>query len=167
MKKLSLVLLGALAISGQVAAQTCATPLPIYSNPAGAGQPQDGPYTGDTCTATNSLGTYGGTGSPQNEIVYTFVAQNAAATLALTATGGFSGTTASVLLLPACAANADPIAFGVPGTPMQVTGLTNGQTYAVVVTADPGGSAAGCGQYSLLVQEPGVLPVALQKFSVE
>lgn len=159
MRKLTLILLGALAVSGQTVAQTCATPLPLYSPPA------QGPYTGDTCTAANSLATYGGTGSPQTEIVYSFVAQNANATLSLAAIGGFAGTTASMLMLPVCAANADPIAFGVPGTPMTVSGLTNGQSYFVVVTADPGGPALGCGQYSLSVN--GIVPVALQAFSVE
>jgi hypothetical protein len=163
MKKLSLILLGALAVSGQVAAQTCASPLPIFSNP-----PVSTAYTGDTCTATNTLPGYGGVGSTQNEIVYSFVAQNANAQISIAATGGFSGTTAGVFLLPSCnSATADPIAFGTPSGAMTVSGLTNGQTYYVAVTADPGGAPAGCGQYSVTVNNGGILPVALQKFSVE
>ncbi len=145
---------------GQVAAQTCANPLPIVSNAT---------RTGDTCTATNSLPSYGGTTSAQTEVIYSFVAGPTPPTygdLTITATGGFAGTTAAVFLLPACTASTDPIAFGIPGTPLSVSGagLTAGQTYYVVVTADPGDDATGCGQFSV---SSGYLPVSLQKFSVD
>ncbi|WP_313913030.1 hypothetical protein [Tahibacter sp.] len=145
---------------GQAAAQTCANPLPIVSNV---------PVSGDTCTAANSLPSYGGTTSAQNEIVYSFVAGPTPPTygdLLIAQTGGFAGSAGGVFLLPACTASTDPIAFGVVGAPLSVStsGITPGQTYYVVVTADPGGPAAGCGQFTIT---PGYLPVSLQKFSVE
>ena len=148
------------ATSGTAFAQTCASPLPITS--------QGGPHgvvSGDTCTATNTLPSYGGTTSPQNEIVYSFVAQSANAQISIVQNGGFAGSTGAVFLLPACTASTDPIAFGFPGSPMVVNGLTNGQTYYVVATADPGGPNAGCGQFTATVT--GTLPVELKKFSVD
>ena len=98
MKNALITLAGALALglSFQVAAQTCASPLPITSE----GGPH-GVVNGDLCTATNSLPTYGGTSSPQNEIVYSFVAQgaNATITLAQGAEGTWGGQSAGVLLM--------------------------------------------------------------------
>jgi hypothetical protein len=121
---------------------------------------------GDTCMATNSLASYGGTPSPQNEIIYSFVAQNANSMLYIAPTGGFAGTTVGVFLMPSpCSSSTDPIAVGAPGFPMSVASLTNGNTYYVIVTADPAGTALGCGQYSLTVQGP--LPVELSRFSVD
>lgn len=137
-------------------AQNCVSPLPIH-NYLG--------YTGDTCTAGNPLPTYGGTGSPQNEVIYSFFAEYADAIFYIAATGGYAGSTAAVFLLPACTPSTDPIAFGAPGVPMPVSGLTDGQTYYVIVTADPGGPNAGCGQYALGISGP--LPVSLQAFSIE
>lgn len=154
---LALAMIGGLAVAGQVFAQDCATPFPLRSNQSN--------YLGDTCTAGNPLPTYGGTGSPQNEIVYSFVALNANASISIDAVGGYAGTTAAIFLLPACTASTDPIAFGAPGVPMVINGMTDGQTYYVVATADPGGPNNGCGQYRLSVTGP--VPVALQNFSVE
>lgn len=158
---LILAVAGVLALfGGQVAAQTCASPLPIASNQS---------LLGDTCTATNSLPSYGGTTSTQNEIVYSFVAGPTPPTygnITITPTGGFAGSAAGVFLLPTCSAATDPTAFGVQGTPMilSTAGLVVGQTYYLVVTADPGGPAAGCGQFNI---GSGYLPVSLQKFSVD
>jgi len=151
-------LLGAaLAVTaGAVSAQDCATPLPIHFNQTG--------MTGDTCAAGNPLPTYGGTGSPQNEVVYSFVAFDANATVAIAATGGYAGTTAALFLLPACTPATDPIQFGAPGADMPINGLTNGSTYFVIVTADPGGPNAGCGQYTLSAIGT---PVSLQGFSID
>jgi hypothetical protein len=153
----------ALGLSVQVAAQTCASPLPITS--------QGGPHavvSGDLCTASNSLPGYGGTPSPQNEIVYSFVAQGANATIALAqgAEGTWGGQSAGVFLMPSpCSSSTDPIQLGFPGAPMQVSGLTDGATYYVIVTADPGAPAATCGTFTATVT--GTLPVSLQNFSVE
>jgi hypothetical protein len=145
-----------LALSaGSAFAQTCATPLPIASNSA---------RSGDTCTATNSLPGYGGVPSPQTEIVYSFVAQAANATISLAQTGTAFG--ATMFLMPSpCSSSTDPIAFGDFTTPMAVNGLTNGQTYYVIITADPGGPASGCGPFTATVA--GILPVELQNFSVD
>jgi len=149
------------ATSGTVLAQTCASPLPITSQ-GGA----HGVVSGDTCTATNSLPAYGSTGSPQNEIIYSFVAQGANATISIAQTGGFSGSSASVFLMPSpCSSSTDAISLGAPGSPMPVSGLTNGATYYVIVTADPGGPNNGCGQFTASVT--GTLPVELKKFSVD
>jgi hypothetical protein len=164
MKNALLSLAGAcaLAVSFQVAAQDCATPLPITSD--------TGPHAvvnGDLCTATNSLPTYGGTASPQNEIVYSFTAQGANATIALTqgAEGTWSGQSAGIFLMPSpCSSSTDPIALGFPGTDMAVNGLTDGSQYFVIVTADPGSAAATCGTFTATVT--GTLPVTLQSFTV-
>ena len=64
-----------------------------------------------------------------------------------------------------CNAATDPIALGQAGTPMAVNGLTDGQTYFVIATADPGGPNNACGAYTVDVH--GTLPVQLQKFSVQ
>jgi len=138
-----------------VSAQDCVSPIPLR---------QDQGTTGDTCTAGNPLPTYGGTGSPQNDVVYSFVATDPFnASVTIDATGGYAGTTAAIFLLPTCTPATDPIAFGAPGAGMLVSGLTGGQTYYVIVTADPGGPNAGCGQYTLFA----TVPVTLQSFSVE
>lgn len=145
----------ALAFGANAMAQTCASPLPIQSNSA---------VSGDTCTAENSLPGYGGTPSPQREIVYSFVAQSANATIAIAETGAAFG--AGIFLMPSpCSVATDPTALGFPGSPMPVNGLTNGQTYYVIVTADPGGPADACGPFTATVT--GILPVELQSFSVD
>lgn len=75
-------------------AQDCATPLRIHSNEQG--------ITGDTCAAGNPLPTYGGTGSPQNDIVYSYINFDGLADVSIAATGGYAGTTAALFTLPAC-----------------------------------------------------------------
>lgn len=163
MMKKSLLAIGVVALSVMSAAsyaQTCASPLPITS--------QGGPHdivTADTCTATNELPTYGGTTSAQNEVIYSFVAQSANATIAIAQNSGFASSSAAIYLLPACTASTDPIAFGFPGTAMTVSGLTNGSTYYVVATADPGSAAGSCGNFTATVT--GTLPVTLKKYSVD
>jgi len=151
------ILLVVLAIAaGSAFAQDCAAPLPLMSGSLT-------PVAGDTCTAGNPLPTFGGTGSPQNDVVYSFVASDTPGIFSITATGGYAGTTAAIFLLPTCTPATDPIAFGAPGADMLVSRLTGGQTYYVIVTADPGGPNAGCGQYDLFA----TYPVTLQSFSVE
>lgn len=143
-------------------AQDCANPLPITS--------QGGPHehvAGNLCTASNSLPTMGGTPSPGNDLVYSFVAQGASASInfAIGSEATWGGQTAGIFLLPSCSVGTDPIQFGFPGTPMQVSGLTDGQTYYVVVTPDPAAPAATCGTFTADVT--GTLPVTLKNFSVE
>jgi hypothetical protein len=152
MKKIALGV-SLLALSaGSVFAQTCAAPLPIAA----------GAFAGDTCTAANTLPSYGGTVSPQNEVIYSFVAQNANGTI--TISGAIPG--GAVFLMPSpCSSSTDPIDFGFVGTPLTLEGLTNGQTYYVIVTSDPGGPNTACGAYSLAVTP--TLPVELQNFSVD
>jgi hypothetical protein len=144
-----------LAFGANAFAQTCASPLPILSDSVAAG---------DTCTAGNDLPGYGSIGSPQNEIIYSFVAQGANANVALAHTGAPFGATMFVMPSP-CSLSTDPIAFGDFTTPMAVNGLTDGQTYYLIVTADPGGPANACGAFTATVT--GTLPVELQSFSVD
>lgn len=146
-----------LGLSAQAFAQTCASPLPITS-----GGTPNGTRSGNLCTATNTLPGYGGVPSPQAEVVYSFVAQSANATITV-AMNSFGGT---VVLMPSpCSSSTDITAAGNAGNPMVVSGLTNGATYYVIMTADPGGPPAACGPYTLTVA--GTLPVSLQGFSVE
>ena len=157
---LSLTAIAALGVSAVSFAQTCASPLPISS-----GGTPNGTVNGNLCTATNSLPTYGGISSQQNEIVYSFVAQSAAATISIAETGGGTFTGVVYLMPSPCSLSTDPIAFGFNGAPMVVGGLTNGATYYVIATADPGGAPAACGTFTATVT--GTLPVSLQGFSVE
>ena len=154
---LALAVVGGIAFGGQAFAQDCASPIQIHSDEHGV--------TGDTCAAGNPLPSYGGVGSPQNEIIYSFVAQSANATITIAQTGGYAGSSALAVLLPACTPSTDLIQFGAPGSPMPVSGLTDGQTYYIAVTADPGGPNDGCGAYTIDVD--GTLPVSLQSFSVD
>ncbi len=166
MKKtlLSLASVLALGISFQAAAQTCATPLSI-TDPTGP----NSVVNGNLCTASNSLPGYGATPSPQNEIVYSFTYNNNASgqiAVAQGPEGTWGGQSVGVLLMPSpCSTATDPINLGFPGTPMVISGLTNGSTYYVIFTADPGAPAATCGTYTGTVT--GTLPVQLQGFSVE
>ena len=161
---ISLACVLTLGLSVQVAAQTCASPLPI-SDPTGP----NSVIAGDLCTASNSLPAYGGTVSPQNDIVYSFTYNNnSSGTVTVTqgAEGTWAGGTAAVFLMPSpCSTSTDPTAFGFPGTPMAVSGLTNGSVYYMIFTSDPGGSATACGTFGLTVS--GTLPVSLKGFSVE
>jgi hypothetical protein len=140
--------------AGSAFAQTCASPLPIAG----------GVFNGDTCTAANTLPSYGGTVSPQREVIYSFVAQGANGTIDIT--GAIPG--GAVFLMPSpCSSSTDPIDFGFQGVPLTLSdsGTVNGQTYYVIVTTDPGGPNDACGAYTLTVTP--TLPVELQNFSVD
>lgn len=138
-------------------AQDCTSPIVIHNETG---------ITGDTCTAGNPLPTYGGTGSPQNEVVYSFVYQGSYAVFSIAPTGGYEGSTPMIFLLPACTPSTDPIGFGAPGVNLSATDqdLTQGVTYFLVATADPGGPNDACGQYSLFYF---TTPVTLQSFSID
>jgi hypothetical protein len=126
-------------------AQTCATPIAMANKSTLAGNTCSAPKG----TGANSLAAYGGTPSPQNEVVYSFVAQDASTNIAIADDGKFG---AAVFLMPGpCGTSTDPVALGYAGTPMVATGLTKGQTYYVIVAADPSGKAAACGAYSLTI----------------
>ncbi len=129
----------------QAGAQTCAAPLPLM---AGLWA-----NAGDTCTASNPLPNLGGIFvSTQNDIVYSYVATGAEK-FTIINSGGFAGSDATVLLLPQCTQTASLLAYGMPGLPMDTSGVTTpGNTYFVVVTGDPGGTPNGCGQYHMTVQ---------------
>lgn len=150
----------ALAFGANAMAQpgTCADPLPITSNSV---------VSGDLCTASNTLPVYGGVPSPQREIIYSFVANGADATLELTHTGAPFGGTMFVMPSP-CSLSTDPISLGDFGTPMPVgpgQGINDGETYYIIVTADPGGDPDACGPFQVTVN--GTLPVELESFTVE
>lgn len=155
MKKLAIGLTVLVFGAGNALAETCAAPIPIQS---------DSVVNGDTCAAANTLPGYGGISSPQSEIVYSFVAQSANATISLAETGAPFG--ATVVLMPTpCSSSTDIIEAGDFSTPMNVSGLTDGATYYVIITSDPGGPASACGTFSATVA--GTLPVELQSFSVD
>ena len=144
--------------SSAVFAQSCAAPLPIYSD--GTTDPVD------TCTANNEIPGFGGLGGGQhNDVVYSFVAQDANATIS--ATSDFES---AVYLLDTCdAANGNVLPMQAitnpPGGSFNVGTLTNGQTYYIVVTGSPVQNNPVCGTISVTVQN--TLPVELQSFSVD
>lgn len=149
-------LVAAFGMSANVSAQTCASPLPIYSNSS---------VSGDTCDAENTLPGYGGIASPQREVIYSFTANSADATMTINLNGLPEG---AVFLMPSpCASSTDPTDFGFGGTPMviQPGDLVDGQEYFIIVTADPGGPADACGAYEIVVE--GTLPVNLQNVTVD
>lgn len=153
----AIALLGGLAFSAASFAQTCASPLPIGPK-VGGNHP---PLSGTTCGGTAGLN-LGGTIYPHPSIVYSFVAQNASASLT------FGADPNREMSLVANCASA-PITFGAPGFPMVVAPgtLIDGTTYLVIVSSDSGLPPAPpiCGPYNVVIT--GTLPVSLQNFSVE
>ncbi len=140
---------------------SCANPLPITSQ-AGT----NGIVTGNTCDFLNTLPTYGGTASPQREAIFSFVANDANATLVMTEPGAPYG--GAMFLMPSpCSVATDPINLGGPGFDMTIApgSLVNGQTYYVIVTTDPSLGPDICGEFNVAVT--GVLPVELESFEVE
>lgn len=143
--------------AGSAFAQTCGAPLPMMT---------DTDVAGDTCSAENTITGFGPLPSPHNDIVYSFVAQGANATLTVDAAGGYDY---GLILVDAC----NPIspaplnATTGPGNGgnFQLTGLTDGSTYYVVMTGNPNNANAQCGTYTIDVN--GTVPVELQTFSVE
>lgn len=137
-------------------AQTCASPITINSNST---------VDGDTCGAANVIPSFGALPSPHNDVVYSFVAEGADATISMPASNFNYG----AFLLDAC--DTDGNAFPTqaitnpPGGSFQVSGLVDGQTYYIVVSGSPAEGNPVCGTFTLDVD--GTLPVELQSFSVD
>lgn len=159
MKIARLIIACGLTLGAQGAfAQTCASPLVLIA----------GPTSGDTCSATNELGTICIFGSsPANDIVYSvnIVTPYTATSVALT--NNTPAWNAAMLLLQGacngntpCPRNAD--ANGAGGNEvLDVSGLAAG-SYLLVVTSTNGDPS--CGSYGLIVN--GGVPVELQSFDV-
>lgn len=165
MKMLGLALVGSLLFSASAFAQTCASPTPI---PPKAGGSYPVPHlAGTTCGGTVGLN-LGGVVYSHPSVVYSFVANAAAAAAASTIT--FSGTGSEnreMSLVTSC--TSAPINIAAPGVPMQIPAgqLVSGTTYLLVVSSDSGlpPQPQQCGPFS--VSTTGTLPVALQNYSVE
>lgn len=156
----------ALVLSSSAFAQTCASPIRISSNNSTGTYAAQG---ATTCGAANTFDPFpGGIASPQPDIVYDFIAQDANATITLDATG--SPLIAGIAILDGCTdtaniyGNATANAAG-QSINVQASGLTNGTRYYVVVTSAPGSPDANCGAFSGSIT--GTLPVTLKNFSVE
>jgi hypothetical protein len=154
-----IVVCGLTLVTHAAVAQTCASPTVL----TGIGTP-----SGDTCSASNELGTVCIFGSsPANDIVYSIgiVAGYTATTVALT--NSTPAWNAALLLLQGacngntpCPRNAD--ANGAGGNEfLDVSGLASGN-YLMLVTSTNGDPS--CGSYTLAVN--GGVPVELQSFDV-
>lgn len=164
-----LIAMAAILGSGAAFAQTCASPIEIQSNN------NNGAYAAagaTTCGGPNDFPTFpGGIPSDGPDIVHRFVAQDADATITLQAAADY---VPAIVVLDACTQTAnfigDPAVVD-PPTPgqalsLQVSGLTNGNTYYVIVTHHPDAAPANqCGTYTGDID--GQLPVELQSFSVD
>jgi hypothetical protein len=164
--KISLsILAGAMLLaSGGAYAQTCAAPLRL-------GGPTPTPiatFTGDTCAATNELGTVCIFGSsPGNDMVYTVHIAAPYTATSVTLTNGTPAWNPALLLLQGacngntpCPRNADGTGAGGNET-LNVGGLADGD-YLLLVTSTNGDST--CGSFTMDVN--GNLPVTLQSFDV-
>lgn len=166
MKMLGFALVGSLFLSASAFAQTCASPLAV---PPKAGGAYPIPHlTGTTCGGTPGLN-LGGVIYAQPSVVYSFVANAAAAATGATITVSAAGSTNRELGLVTSCSTA-PFAIGAEGFPMVIApgALTAGTTYLLIVTSDSGlppPPPVVCGPYSL--STVGTLPVSLQGFSVE
>lgn len=166
-KKLTLGI--AIALVSQVAfAQTCAAPIEIQSDN------NNGLYASPASTTCDGPvddfpNFPGGIPSPGPDVVHSFTAEGASATITLDATDTLAPV---LLLLDSCDANGanllgiaeSNVAGGEVSLP--VGGLTDGQQYWVIVTHHPDAPPANqCGSYAGTIT--GQLPVELQTFSVE
>lgn len=159
MSKVSvLASLVALSFSGTVFAQTCASPLDIGS---------PGAVSGDTSTAENTIAGFGPLPSPHNDIVYSFVAEGANATITVSAASYDYG----VVLIQTCAGvSSAPIQASTgpgPGGAFTIAtdSLVDGTTYYIVVTGNPSVDTPVAGTFTMDLVD--TLPVELQNFSVE
>lgn len=147
------------AVSASAFAQdgsSCTSPIPILSNSI---------YNSDTTSSPNSIGALGGLPSPGNDLIYSFTANGASGNVLVTGASYDFG----IFLVPSCTG-------GSTGSPLQaatgpgatgsfpVDGLTDGQTYFIVVSGDPSVNAPLNG--TLTFGTP-TLPVNLQSFSID
>jgi hypothetical protein len=147
-----------LGVSANTQAQTCVSPIFFGSNTT---------LTGDTCTASNELGTLCIFGqSPANDIIYsvTLPAGYTATTISLT--NNTAAWNAALVLVQGacngnsvCPRNADAGGPGANET-LDISGLTPA-AYFLVVTSTT--SDTGCGAYSLSINGT---PVELQSFEI-
>lgn len=159
MKIARLVVVCSLTLGAQSPfAQTCASPIAL----------RDGSTSGDTCAATNELGTVCIFGSsPANDIVYSVTIVTPYLATSVSLVNNTPTWNAAMLLLQGacngntpCPRNAD--ANGAGGNELlDVSGLAGGN-YLLVVTSTNGDP--GCGSYGLVVN--GNVPVELQSFDV-
>lgn len=154
------ILAGALMlVSGGAFAQTCASPTVLLSNAN---------VTGDTCGATNELGTVCiFNTSPGNDIIYSFTIVTPYTATQMALTNNTPAWNPALLLLNGacngntpCPRNADANGPGGNET-LAVDGLQAGN-YLMVVTAT--NADTSCGSFGLTVN--GSLPVTLQDFTV-
>jgi len=146
-------------VSATAYAQSCAAPIIVPTNPN---------FSGDTCTASNELGTLCiFAQSPSNDVIYTFTLQaGGIQTESAFLTNNTPAWNAALVLLQGacngnslCPRNAD--ASGPGGNEsMDLTGLV-AATYFLIVTSTT--SDTGCGAYSLAIS---TTPVELQSFEV-
>lgn len=167
----SAIVATAMLISTSAFAQTCASPIPIRSDNNNGLYPSGDASVpaADTCTATNTFPLFPGSiGSPQNDIVYDFTAQDANATITINASG--SPLIPGAVIIDACDdtgniyGNASANAAG-ESISVTASGLANGSHYYLVVTSAPGSPDANCGTFTGTIN--GTLPVSLQNFNVE
>jgi len=154
--------------SGALFAQgNCASPIAIQSD----NNNNAWGTSGTTCGRDNDFPTFPGfIPSEGPDVVHSFVADNPNAVITLQADATF---TPAMVLLDACTGTAGIVDVAVvdPATPgqalsMNVAGLTNGNTYYLVVSHHPDALAANrCGGWTGTIT--GQLPVELQSFSVE
>ena len=170
MKSFSAAIVVGVLLSGSALAQTCANPIPVFSNNNGGAFAAPG---STTCGAANPFPEFpGGIASPQPDIVYTFTANAAAATTpgSFTVTTTAGGLIPGIIVLDACTDTANIVGSGVGQTAgssatATLSGLIAGNPYFAVVTSKPGSPDANCGAFGGTIN--GNLPVSLQGFSVE
>lgn len=107
--------------------------------------------------------------SPQNEIIYSFVADTNDGTIAVEQGNepSWTGGQVTAFLMPSpCSSSTDPIAFGFAGTPMSINGnnAPEGSTLYVIFTSDPGGAVSACGTFTA---HSVWTPVELQTFVID
>lgn len=168
-KSIAAVIAGCL-VSSAAFANTCASPIIISSNNSTGTFAAPGVNSCDA--GVDDFPTFpGGVPSPGPDVVHSFVADGANATITVEPAADFA---AAILLLSSCNnASANILGQGytddpTPGAPisMSVGGLTDGQTYYVVLTHHPFADPANrCGTYTGDIN--GQLPVELQEFSVD
>lgn len=165
MIKASLLVAGIL-LSPMAFAQDCSSAVEVFSNNTNGTFAAPG---ATTCGAANPFVEFpGGIGSPQPDVLYKFTANDANAVITLDTTG--SPLIPGILVLDACSDSSANIVASKTGNAgqaiqMNVSGLTNGHEYFMVVTSKPGSPDDNCGAFGGSIS--GTLPVSLQEFSID